>query len=373
MATENLNTEEEQEEVSTEVDTNPVLDMSDEDISNMSFEDFVASQEKPKEEVEETEEKEEIEPKGVYEPQYEDKTDPEVEEEDVEVEEEDADVITDVEIEPNQYDGVDYKAEYEKLLKPFKAADREIQVSSVEEAIKLMQMGADYTKKMQALKPHLGVMKALEKNELLNKDKINHLIDIAKGKPAAINKLLKDHKLDLSEIDIDEEKEYLPESYTPSEKEQNLDEVLESIKTTSSYNRTLEELGSKWDQESRGVLMDNPQLIIKLNEQIGNGVYDKIMGVVEKERMLGNLVGVPDIAAYKTVGDALQANGAFTQLASEKPKSEGKPQRDLTATRAKKKAAAMPRGSAKKTEAPKINPLSMSDDEFEAMSQSRYR
>ena len=57
---------------------------------------------------------------------------------------------------------LDYKAEYEKLLKPFKANGRDIQVGSVDDAIALMQMGANYNKKMAALKPNMKLLKMLE-------------------------------------------------------------------------------------------------------------------------------------------------------------------------------------------------------------------
>ena len=38
---------------------------------------------------------------------------------------------------------VDYKAEYERLLKPFKANGRDVSVASVDDALSLMQMGAN--------------------------------------------------------------------------------------------------------------------------------------------------------------------------------------------------------------------------------------
>jgi hypothetical protein len=175
------------------------------------------------------------------------------------------------------------------------------------------------------------------------------------------------------DLDIDSENDYSPKSYTPTEQEYTLDSVLDSIKHTDSYTKTLNEIGNTWDNESRNVLMEHPQLIVKLNEQVGNGIYDQIMDVVEKERMLGNLVGVPTVQAYQIVGDQLfrKVNGNSSQLTPE-PKSE-KPQqrRDPEVTKAKKKAAAVPKGSPKKSEGLKVNPLSMSDDEFEKLG-SRY-
>ena len=81
---------------------------------------------------------------------------------------------------------VDYKAEYEKLLAPFKANGTDMQAQSVEDAIQLMQMGAGFHKKIAALKPAMKQVKLLEKHGLLDEDKLNYLIDLANKKPEAI-------------------------------------------------------------------------------------------------------------------------------------------------------------------------------------------
>ena len=86
----------------------------------------------------------------------------------------------------------DYKAEYLRLLAPFKANGKEIAVSTVDDAISLMQMGANYNKKMAGLKPSLKMLKLLENSGLLSEEKISYLIDLEKKNPAAINKLIKD-------------------------------------------------------------------------------------------------------------------------------------------------------------------------------------
>src|SRR5690606_29540484 len=77
---------------------------------------------------------------------------------------------------PEETKSVDYEAEYKRLLTPFKANGREIQVKSVDDAIQLMQMGANYNKKMAALKPNLKLMKMLQNNNLLTEDKLSFFI-----------------------------------------------------------------------------------------------------------------------------------------------------------------------------------------------------
>ena len=87
--------------------------------------------------------------------------------------------------------GTDYESEYKKLLAPFVANGREMSVKSVDEAITLMQMGANYNKKMAALKPSLGLLKLLESNGLADAEKISYLIDLANKDAGAVNKLSK--------------------------------------------------------------------------------------------------------------------------------------------------------------------------------------
>ena len=60
---------------------------------------------------------------------------------------------------------VDYKDFYDKVMAPIKANGHTIQLKNQEEVIKLIQQGANYTKKMQELAPY-------RKAALMLKDKI---------------------------------------------------------------------------------------------------------------------------------------------------------------------------------------------------------
>src|SRR5690606_38757650 len=96
---------------------------------------------------------------------------------------------------------VDHKAIVDKLFAPFKANGKEMVVDNVDDAVALMQMGANYNKKMAALKPNLKLLKLLENNNLLSEEKIGFLIDLDKKNPAAIGKLLKDSGIDPLDVD----------------------------------------------------------------------------------------------------------------------------------------------------------------------------
>ncbi len=66
----------------------------------------------------------------------------------------------------------DYKALYEKVMAPLKANGKTIDIKSPEELIQLAQMGANYTRKMQAIAPHRKVLLMLENNGLLDEGKL---------------------------------------------------------------------------------------------------------------------------------------------------------------------------------------------------------
>jgi hypothetical protein len=207
---------------------------------------------------------------------------------------------------------INYEEVYKELFAPFKANGKDMKVDSIEDARQLMQMGANYNKKMAAIKPNLKLVKTLEKNGI-DEEKLNYLIDLSNKSPDAIKKLLKDSEIDPLDIDTNAELDYKPKSYIANDKEVELDGILEEIQETESFNTTVDIIGNKWDGQSKQVIVDNPQLIKVINEHVGNGIYDQIMGIVERERVLGRLNGLSDIEAYRQVGDALNAQGAFNK------------------------------------------------------------
>ena len=271
---------------------------------------------------------------------------------------------------------VDYKQEYEKLLAPFKANGRQIQVDTVDDAITLMKMGANYNKKMAALKPTLKVVKMLEKHDLLDEAKLSHLIDIAAHDPSAITKLLKDAKLDPLDIDTDKS-DYTPKDHAVSDSQYELDQVIDNIKDNESFPKTIDVISNQWDQESKKMALEDPRIITVIDEHIQSGVYDQIVSVMDKERLLGRLDKKADLVAYMEIGQALTSAGKLGNTQAAAPQAAGPSAEELAAkaARDKKRAAAASTQAAKKTAAPAIlDPLSMSDEEFEkAAAQGLYR
>ena len=126
-----------------------------------------------------------------------------------------------------------------------------MQVKDPEDMIRLMQMGANYQKKMAQLKPNLKIIKMLEKNELLNEAKLHNLIDLSKKDPKAIAKLVKESDVDPLDIDKDVPTDYQPTNYTVTDKEYDLDAVLDEIKDTDTFNRTINVITKEWDNQSK--------------------------------------------------------------------------------------------------------------------------
>ena len=275
---------------------------------------------------------------------------------------------------------IDYKKEYESLLATFKANGKDMKVDSVEDARRLMQMGANYNKKMSGLKPNLKHLKLLEKHQLLNEDKLSFLIDLSEGNPEAIKKLLTDSKIDPMDLTLDEDVTYKPSQHTVDDREVELDTVLDELRDSETYDQTLDVVGTKWDDQSKQIVADQPQLLKVINGHIANGVYDLISTEVDRERMFGRLSGVSDIEAYRQIGDAMQENGAFNHLFSNEKvpaKSSSKaaapkPNASDTKRRDKRRAASPSKPAAPSSGKADYNPLSMSDEEFLRLDPSLY-
>lgn len=266
---------------------------------------------------------------------------------------------------------IDYKAEYERLTQPFKANGKEIKVNSVEDAVELMQMGANYSKKMAALKPHLKLIKMLDKHGLMDESKLSYLIDLNGKNPEAIAKLVKDSGLDPMEMDENKADGYKPTSYKVDDREIELDNVLESIKDSSTYQRTISVVSNEWDKASKEVIANTPQILSVLNAHMESGIYDIIQAELENERTFGRLQGLSDIESYRYVGDRIQANGGFSHLAKgqqNQPKQNAvsaKPMQVQDDKLKDKKRAAAPSKPAVTTQVAKeFNPLALSDEEF---------
>jgi len=203
----------------------------------------------------------------------------------------------------------DYESAYKKVSEPFKANGVDMRVTNPDDIIRLMQMGANYQKKMGQLKPNLKLIKMLENNELLDESKLNNLIDLSKKNPEAITKLIKESSIDALEIDKDVPSDYQPNNYSITDKEYELDRILDEIKTTSTFDKTIDVLTKDWDAESKTTVSDNPEIISVINTHMSNGVFDQVNAVMQREKTLGKLDGIPDVEAYRQIIEHMHKSG----------------------------------------------------------------
>jgi hypothetical protein len=283
---------------------------------------------------------------------------------------------------PAESPALDYKALYERITSPFQANGKQMQVDNVDDAIRLMQMGANYNYKMAALKPNLRVLKTLEKAGLLgDESKLNFLLDLNQKKPEAIARLVKDSGIEPMDLKVGEADSYKAADHRVDEKEMALDAVIEEIRESPHYNRTLELVAKDWDATSKQLVVDSPELLKVLNDHMASGVFDVISTQLNKDRALGRLTGLSDFAAYKAVGDAIQERGGFDHLFKPKETTPDPvtapvpptPKADDAQLKDKRRAAGSPRTAAPPSgPAADYSPLAMSDEEFAKQFDSKY-
>lgn len=262
----------------------------------------------------------------------------------------------------------------------FQANGKTIEIRDATEATKLMQMGANYTRKMQELAPHRKTLMMLQSNNI-DQERLDFLIALDKKDPEAIRKLIKDSGIDPLEIDTAKEPAYLGGTHTLSDEEVNFRTQLDELAGSSSGKETMATVMA-WDDASKEVLWKNPEIMSVIHQQREQGVFDTIAAEVERRITLGHIpAGTPFLQAYHSVGEelarsVLEAQGGgqeqstaatngnpgtgtgaqpvATRVAAPKPK----------VVNGDKASAASPTRSTPKEAKPFVNPLSMSDDEF---------
>lgn len=365
--------------MSTENQTNEatpdIWDMSDDAFAQLDLGslDHVASEN----EATESEESEQIQQPDINEDEDEyhedERSESEVDtESEDEVEEEEAEVETEEE-EAEAEAEVDYAAEYKRLIgTPIKANGKDITIDSVDDAIKLIQMGANYYKKVEQLKPAQKIVSMLEKAQLLDESKLSFAIDLLNKDPAAIQSLVGD--MDISDVLDEKHNGYTPKDHTVSDVQLNLDNAINDVASTPTGHITLKVLGEQWDQASRQVVVSNPNIIGLINQHVADGTFDTVTREVEKRRMLGQIPqGLNDIEAYKFVGDQLYANGNATTAhkgqqhvaTNANAKPIVKPSKE-TVVNKKRAASNTARNSSQSVSQNMDDVFAMSDEEFKA-------
>ena len=228
-------------------------------------------------------------------------------------------------------DTIDYKAVYDSIFKPFKANGKTIAPRNAEDVISLMQMGANYTKKMQLMAPMKRAVESLNKDGI-NEEELNFLIDIHNGDKEAIKNLLKKNEIDPIDLDIEDTK-YIPKNNIASDADVEFSETLMDVE--SSLPKIQEILNKTWDSKSKQLVLKDPQLMRALHQEIEMGRFDEVQQRLEIEKTFGRYKGVSDIEAYidlvtKMVNEKARTPVAETKHVERQPETTTKSIPDKT-------------------------------------------
>lgn len=189
---------------------------------------------------------------------------------------------------------VDYEAVYKDIFKPFKANGKDITPRTVEDVVQLMQMGANYTKKMQLMAPLKKAAESLSRADI-KEDDLNFLIDVHKGDKEAIKKLLTKHNVDPMELDLDSTN-YVPKNNIVSDEDVEYSNILDDVR--DSLPKIQEIITNTWDTRSKEALLKDPNLMRALHEEIAMGRFDNVQAQLEIEKTFGRYKGKSDVEAY---------------------------------------------------------------------------
>ena len=228
-------------------------------------------------------------------------------------------------------DTIDYKAVYDSIFKPFKANGKTIAPRNAEDVISLMQMGANYTKKMQLMAPMKRAVESLNKAGI-NEEELNFLIDIHNGDKEAIKNLLKKNEIDPIDLDIEDTK-YIPKNNIASDADVEFSETLMDIE--SSLPKIQEILNKTWDSKSKQLVLKDPQLMRALHQEIEMGRFDEVQQRLEIEKTFGRYKGISDIEAYidlvtKMVNEKARTSTTETKHIEKQPETTTKSIPDKT-------------------------------------------
>jgi len=259
---------------------------------------------------------------------------------------------------------------------PIKASGREVKLKSPAHALNFVEMGIDYNKKMQYMRPHMQTIKTLDKEGLLgDEEKFNLLIEASHGNPDAIKKLIVDSKIDpidLADEDVIEQgKQYQPQNHIVSEREVEINEALNSIESSPAQGRTLEVMTKEFDHKSREIISENPDYIVALNADIESGIYDVVMENVQyKKDMRMAPPGISDMELYiMTVQEMANAERQNAPVQQEQQTANQNNQTNVDNGKRKRKKLGMSGNKTSKTPSKKqYDPsevFNMSDEDFD--------
>ena len=227
----------------------------------------------------------------------------------------------------------DYKKLYSEIMKPIKANGKLMEIKSPDEAISLMQKGANYNKKMNEISAHRSIISMLEANNLLDKEKLSLFIDLDKKDPAALKKFFSDKDIDPLEIDLEEPSEYNPQKNFVSPQVVDLKDTIDDLRQSEQGQALIDSIYTQWDTPSQEALCSNPNTFVYLKQAKESGLYDKTMAELERQQTLGIIPrNTPTYDAYVQIERAFLNQPTSTEPAKEATPSKADVDKRIKAT-----------------------------------------
>ena len=194
----------------------------------------------------------------------------------------------------------------------FKANGTDMSITDPNQVVTLMQKGVGFDAKARELAPQRKVIETLRKNDLLEGDTLNLLIEANNKNPDAIAKLLKDADVDPLYLDMEGKEDYTPKDYSVSDQDVALAGVIEEIKSSATYEDTMRTITEDWDVPSQDLLVSTPAIISAIDQHKSSGVYDQIDSRVKKAIAVGEIPpDTPYLEAYQYMGNVMEKAGDF--------------------------------------------------------------
>ena len=203
-------------------------------------------------------------------------------------------------------------AEYERLKKfydeianaEFIANGKKVKgFTDPSKIIRSQQMLHDYSNKMRGINEYKPYLKALkEKGIIGDEEKFNFAMSLLDGDKATIKKHMEALKIDLVDLELDEDSKYVPKNYIPSKQSMVLDEAMEIASNIGVDSKLRSVIAKDWDDDSFAEFLNNPSVRNDLLTHMQDGTYEIVQNKINELEMLdmnGSYRGLKSTDKYR--------------------------------------------------------------------------
>ena len=204
-------------------------------------------------------------------------------------------------------------AEYERLKKfydeianaEFIANGKKVKgFTDPSKIIRSQQMLHDYSNKMRGINEYKPYLKALkEKGIIGDEEKFNFAMSLLDGDKATIKKHIEALKIDLVDLELDEDSKYVQKNYIPSKQSMVLDETMEIASNIGVDSKLRSVIAKDWDDDSFSEFLNNPSVRNDLLTHMQDGTYEIVQNKINELEMLdmnGSYRGLKSTDKYRT-------------------------------------------------------------------------